>query len=162
MKVVCLVFALLVASAVGEVQLICPPASIGNEYTELTPGPRTIVFRQTNAIDGSPFRLSIYRQNQECVVLDHIPYQADSDTYYITVNIPDSNCPRSQNCRLVIRQIDTSSIGYCQFASCMQYNSTALISIRSTGAFTCNRRNPSRLYNWPYEPTQRYMVRVNC
>jgi hypothetical protein len=40
----------------------------------------------------------------------------------------------------------------------MQYNSTALISIRSTGAFTCNRRNPSRLYNWPYEPTQRYMA----
>jgi hypothetical protein len=32
MKVVCLVFALLVASAVGEVQLICPPASIGVRF----------------------------------------------------------------------------------------------------------------------------------
>lgn len=57
---------------------------------------------------GSPFRLSIYRGNAECVFLDHIPYQPNSNTYYVTVDVPNLSCSRtSHNCRLVLRQIDS-------------------------------------------------------
>ena len=58
---------------------------------------------------GSPFRLSIHRNNgQDCVILDHIPSQRDNDRYYLTVNIPSIPCNwLTDQCVLRIWQIDS-------------------------------------------------------
>ncbi len=60
-------------------------------------------------IVGSPFRLIIRRSgSSDCILLDHIPWQKDSDTYYITVNIPEIRCNgASDECRLILWQIDS-------------------------------------------------------
>lgn len=154
----------LIGITLGEVEFECPQLFTnlsGLAYTELTPGPLTIVFRETNSISGSPFRLSIHRNNgqDECVILDHIPSQRDNDRYYLTVNIPSIQCNWLTNqCVLRIWQIDTSS-GYCTFDTCPLYNSTTPISIRrNPGAVSVcpNRRAHFNMYNWPYDPTRLY------
>ncbi|XP_019850230.1 PREDICTED: uncharacterized protein LOC109580991 [Amphimedon queenslandica] len=158
----CLSFHLLVSLSLGEVELICPAVLTGSEYTSLTPGPRSIAFRETIPRPGSPFRVSIYRGSTECVFLDHIPYQRGSSTYYMTVDIPNISCTRSNNCRLVLRQIDTTSNGYCQYPNgCNVYNSTTQITVRGTST-SCSgvRRRPAVMYNWPYDPTQLYTATI--
>ena len=71
------------------------------------------IFGQTSLIlfscsTGSPFRLGIYSDSQDCVILDHIPSQRDNDRYYLTVNIPSIPCNwMTDRCVLRIWQIDS-------------------------------------------------------
>jgi hypothetical protein len=84
--------------------------------TELSPGPNTLVFEETIAHTGSPFRIALSRPGEDsyedCILLNHIPHNDDavrgvSEYYAITVDIPDIDC---ESCALQIIQIMTDKI----------------------------------------------------
>jgi len=89
----------------------CGPES-GNftgSYMDISPGPMTLVFEESIAHKGAPFRIALSVEGSDdyyhtCVLLNHIPHNDDNapiygveSTYtktYITVEIPNVKCDR--------------------------------------------------------------------
>ncbi|XP_067682076.1 uncharacterized protein [Haliotis asinina] len=129
------------------------------EYTEVEPGPFTVVFEETVLTKDSPFRISLHEfgkknassdDEQSCVLLDQIPHNnkatvtdhckandypvghCDRSKYSITVKIPDIQC---EKCflRLAFTVIDKQH-AHCggENSTCKVFYSCANIKIRPT------------------------------
>lgn len=124
--------------AISHSRLVCPPprspdtgikngacGAQNNDFsgaiTTIAPGPFTVVFEESVAHTGAPWRISLSADADDaaaCILLDHIPhddassptYMAD-ETYHrfqVTVDIPDVDCER---CSLHLSNPMTDKIG---------------------------------------------------
>ena len=121
-------------------RLVCPPpreADTGikngpcgarhNDFSgpamTIQPGPFTIIFEESLAHTGAPWRVSLSADgdddaDKECILLDHIPHddksapdyenEATYHRFHITVNIPDVSC---EACSLHLSNPMTDKIG---------------------------------------------------
>lgn len=93
------------------------------EVTAISPGPLTVIFEESIAHTGAPWRISLSGDGQDsdssdCVLLDHIPHNPESvpnfsdestwTQYKITIDIPDVSCER---CSLHLANPMTDKIG---------------------------------------------------
>jgi len=90
---------------------------------EVQPGPFTVMWEESIAHEGAPFRISLSGDGDDseaCVLLDHIPHDPNARTgkplfdestfhrYFMTIEIPDVACER---CSLHLSNPMTDKIG---------------------------------------------------
>ncbi|GAB1609524.1 hypothetical protein Ahia01_001238200, partial [Argonauta hians] len=166
-----------------EVKPPHPPTE--GSYTILSPGPYTLRFEETEYHKNSPFRISLHHGDASCILLDQIPHNNEASTigknceidgglvggcegssYYITVKVPDIECPA---CYLMVTFIntDTSTGDTCQLDNdlCTAYCSMANVKIKSSQPGLRNMSScedyAGNLYGrWPFTPKETYQVEL--